>query len=768
MLARQVVTKKREFEDGYVADFQPTYKEEDYTLWDKLFDGRRDITIPDVLVAYEAIPQLLARLRGTDDLKIIGCKRIPQHTAQTFKLCTIALTWLPVMKQKRVSGYFRRPALVDEYQNEKLEARVAALEKFVCGIEKKLLRRKRPAITPNKGMFLNCRSLKKMKKKTVEAPAEDSMSDEDNKETGADLVDNSASDGGDHESERKEMEGWPKSDVDAHGNQDEHEGVDEREEEGLGEHEVDDIPAENADSEECEDSSGEEPPPVLAALKEGDGVSLQWVEKGATGCCGTVLYRATTSNTFYVSEDDGSVEGGVSGNNDDENIVEEGDETETKVSGVAIREESGGALGGDNAEGSTGSEKVKQKGGRGGNDDEGVEVSKESIEGVDEAEAVATNTVAEDESNGGTKTEATVAVAKDAEDEKSEKGQRPDKVIFSCLGLFDVCAIDMGGDYQAYGESRRSVEVDGAGDMDDDDEGDGFGCSSPTLRNEKVTYLSDSLPCPRSEKHRPAESEADLAALLLAKEPFSIGQIVPEAEDNDFVFFQKVFLSNPEVLHLGAQKYDLDNQFFMDLATPQKWVTTKHMEVLVDYVSERHTTLLKENRSMFVEPWFIEHLAGKAKKFNSAIYKGRVFSDPKLVGYLTKEGKKLGVDVDTVYSPMFWGTNHWIGLRISITQWSVLIYDPDRSLRSMDDVMKIMTPIAKMLPYLVRKVCRAEYLSGNVLQPFDVQLMADRYQNSRSGDYGPVEVKFMELAATGVKEPDVDDLTDRLVDNFRK
>lgn len=94
------------------------------------------------------------------------------------------------------------------------------------------------------------------------------------------------------------------SDVDAHGNQDEHEGVDEREEEGLGEHEVDDIPAENADSEECEDSSGEEPPPVLAALKEGDGVSLQWVEKGATGCCGTVLYRAITSNTFYVSEDD--------------------------------------------------------------------------------------------------------------------------------------------------------------------------------------------------------------------------------------------------------------------------------------------------------------------------------------------------------------------------------------------------------------------------------------------------------------------------------
>ncbi|KAG2314558.1 hypothetical protein Bca52824_017680 [Brassica carinata] len=77
MLARQMVTKKRyelwpvfggnpmrfsmlefacvtalpcnEFGDSYVVDFQPAYKEEDYAYWDRLFDGRRDITIPDVV-----------------------------------------------------------------------------------------------------------------------------------------------------------------------------------------------------------------------------------------------------------------------------------------------------------------------------------------------------------------------------------------------------------------------------------------------------------------------------------------------------------------------------------------------------------------------------------------------------------------------------------------------------------------------------------------------------------------------------------------------
>lgn len=212
LLARQLVTKKRyeawpifggnplrfsmvefgrvtglpcgEFEEGYVVDLKQKYKEEDYAYWDKLFDGRRDITIPDVvqmvtedltisrsrrlklcliiivdgvliastqparptlkhvkrvenlknflafqwgresfywtvsdmippkrilgvcndppaefctklrqktkkmtglplalqLVAYECIPQLLARLGGTDDQKIIDCESLPQHT----------------------------------------------------------------------------------------------------------------------------------------------------------------------------------------------------------------------------------------------------------------------------------------------------------------------------------------------------------------------------------------------------------------------------------------------------------------------------------------------------------------------------------------------------------------------------------------------------------------------------------------------------------------------------------------------------------------
>lgn len=64
--------------------------------------------------------------------------------------------------------------------------------------------------------------------------------------------------------------------------------------------------------------------------------------------------------------------------------------------------------------------------------------------------------------------------------------------------------------------------------------------------SEVVTCLSDTSPCPKSEKHQPAEDEAHLASLLLAKEPFSLVQICPAVEDADFGYFEQVLLANPK------------------------------------------------------------------------------------------------------------------------------------------------------------------------------------------------------------------------------
>ncbi|CAN6824108.1 unnamed protein product [Brassica oleracea] len=119
-------------------------------------------------------------------------------------------------------------------------------------------------------------------------------------------------------------------------------------------------------------------------------------------------------------------------------------------------------------------------------------------------------------------------------------------------------------------------------------------------REETMVEFSDSSPCPRSEKHKPVEKEADLAALLLAKERFTMDKLVPEVEDPDYAFFESVLVVNPKVLHLNAVGYNLENQFFLDLAAPRKWVSTEHMEALIHYVGVRHDERLKQRRCIFL------------------------------------------------------------------------------------------------------------------------------------------------------------------------
>ncbi|CAF1920433.1 unnamed protein product [Brassica napus] len=487
-------------------------------------------------------------------------------------------------------------------------------------MKKRLGRRKRIGVTPRNEMFCNV--------------GEDVSVDEDDVGIGNENL----------PAESEDEEAEDEEDVEDSVGEDEEEDDQEK---GSGAKDV-----------EMEGMSSDEPSEVLAPLKEGNGVPLQWVDAGATAKSGCVLYRATTNKTFFVSEDEGCIDGGASGKmvvgeaKDVANVAEDGDEAESLK--CDLMQESDGVI-------------VKEHVGLSGDG------------GMDDCTT---------------------------------------KVACVCaLNNFDFDTQELSGLDKLVGEIVRGT----SGEVD-------VGLEANAVIKEK----DESYPEGGKKVSTPVSGAG-------------------EKED--------------EIKGLG--KYDLDNQFFLDLATPCKWMSTKHMEVLVDYVSERHGALLKENRDMFVDPWFVDHLLGKDRSFKAATYKGRVFSDPKLAGYLTKEGKKLGVDVDTVYGPMIWGTNHWVGLAINIRTWRVQVFDSDRSQRSMEEVMVIMSPIAQMLPYLVRKVCPPEFLLGHGLEPFVVERMEVVYQNRHSGDCGPVAVKFMELSSTSVEQPGLGDITDNAVDIFR-
>nr|VDD10139.1 unnamed protein product [Brassica oleracea] len=953
LLARQLVTKKRyeawpvfggnplrfpmvefgrvtglpcgEFEEGYVVEMKPKYKEEDYAYWDKLFDSRRDIMIPDVvqmvtedltisrsrrlklcliiivdgvliasthparptlkhvkrvenlknflafqwgresfywtatdmippkrvmgvcddppgefctklrqktkkmtglplalqLVAYECIPQLLARLGGNDDLKIIDCESLPQHTGLNLVDVLEAehhseLTVQPMMEigpnkpdgwgelddeihDRRMKNMVRLiedghnftksmwrggDAAEDLYDHEKHKAankrkRQAGSSRTNVGEacveaetgehilpEADFGRRKRTGVTPRKEIFCSGGRVKEKKKNSAGAAEVEEQRDKTKspivKDVGEDVSVDVDDVGIGNEKLPAESE-----DVEAEEEEDSEDSVGEDVESEDDEEEEDEDDEQDKGSRatdvEMEGMSSEEPPEVHAPLKEGDGVPLQWVDAGATAKSGCVLYKATTSKTFF-----GCGDGGASGKiavgeaKDGANVAQDGDEAESKESDGVIAKEHVGSSG----DGGIGDCTTKVSQGK----DDNPSTRAEDVGVADLEERT-------EELFGLHKLVGAILMGASGELGVGLLANAVMKVrCTNCCELYIYCVqsgawrkmnllkeghllLVVGRRVMKPKDLGRCV-VDGVVDVAD------AGAVKPRDGGEMITCSSDSSPCPRSEKHKPPEAEANLASLLLAKEPFSIEQIVHAVEDIDFGYFEKVLLGNPEVYVIPNPS--LVKLIYVGCIGDFLCFLQQHMEVLVDYVSERHGAQLKENRAMFVDPWFVYHLLGKARSFKAATYKGRVFSDPKLAGYLTQEGKKLGVDVDKVYGPMIWRKNHWVGLAINIPTWSVQVFDSDHSLRSLEEVMVIMSPIARMLPYLVRKVCPAEFLLGHGLEPFAVERLEFVYQNRRSGDCGPVAVKFLELSATAVEQPWVGNLTDNAVDILRK
>ncbi|WZZ15960.1 hypothetical protein YC2023_109049 [Brassica napus] len=463
---------------------------------------------------------------------------------------------------------------------------------------------------------------------------------------------------------------------------------------GRSDHDGDEDRMEDLDSlagaQEGEDPVGEK------SLKEGDGVPLLYTKKGEKTEKPHVVLYGSGSNTFYVTEDEvGSKTGGlVVGNAYPLSYVEQesdvvankgisgsdgpcGTEVDfgelNRLVGVITREvtempEEEVGKGSESPE-ATNAIDVKRMEGEGNSTGDGDRMGLPSVKnghvlsGDEEADGDGENDVLDNPMDTG------VAVL-DSRDGSLGSGLEADKKV----------------------QNKTAEEQGTASDSDGNGEN-------------QLMELSDSSPCQRSEKHKPVEREAELAALLLAKESFTMEKFVPTVEDVDQGFFETVLSENPKVLHLNAGKFDLDNEFFLDLAVPQKW----HIEVLVEYVAKRHEEKLKERRCLFLPPWFVGHLQGKARSFNAA-----------------------------------------------------------RGLKDMSVVWGIMGTVSKMLPYMVANVCPPPGDGSYTLDPFTVERMGGAYENRRSGDCGPVAVKFMEMHALGNPNPRMDGLTDELVDIMRK
>ncbi|KAF3579591.1 hypothetical protein DY000_02029113 [Brassica cretica] len=123
-----------------------------------------------------------------------------------------------------------------------------------------------------------------------------------------------------------------------------------------------------------------------------------------------------------------------------------------------------------------------------------------------------------------------------------------------------------------------------------------------------------------------------------------------------------------------------------------------------------------------------------------------------------------------VYTPMNWGTNHWVGLCINLWTSNVTILDSfitENPTEAHVDVQ--MTPILKSLPYILEQyVGYTVYQISEGVRFYSWNRVEGIYHNKRGGDCVPCAAKFMEMHCNGDGKEEMSLITDRFVDKIRK
>ncbi|KAL0877831.1 hypothetical protein Bca101_027537 [Brassica carinata] len=192
------------------------------------------------------------------------------------------------------------------------------------------------------------------------------------------------------------------------------------------------------------------------------------------------------------------------------------------------------------------------------------------------------------------------------------------------------------------------------------------------------------------------------------------------------------------------------------------------MEILVHMLSARHTEILQREKAAFAPPILTQVIHDSFIDFNKSRKKNTFNWDTRLVDIVLQPGKKWMEDIHTIYTPMLWNKSHWVGLAINLDMGYVEILEPLPALHGDRRVGQFMKPLLASLPYLVKKVAMCELTQFSGLKPFIWKRIPDLYINTRSGDCGPVTMKFIEMHAHGDPAPGMNNINDRIVDDMRK
>ncbi|KAL0854639.1 hypothetical protein Bca101_059791 [Brassica carinata] len=288
------------------------------------------------------------------------------------------------------------------------------------------------------------------------------------------------------------------------------------------------------------------------------------------------------------------------------------------------------------------------------------------------------------------------------------------------------------------------------------------------MEDNNIVELSDNSPARERARHMPTLEEGHLVRELRNCKSVPAPDVISPLPQIQWDLFKKIITKYKAAFHITPSKFDFSNDFLLKLAKPTQWTTTYHMEILMHMLAERHSSLLEEKKLAFVSPHLTAGLQAVSKDFNKSRKREAFKWDKQVTDLVLQPGKKWMEDVFTVYTPMIWDDQHWVGLAINLDLGCVEILDPLPDLYRDKDVDRFMAPVLKTLPFLVKKVANYQLTQFRGLEPFSWHRVSGLYINERGGDCVPVSVKFLELHAHGDPENHMSRFTDKTIDDIRR
>ncbi|KAL0769988.1 hypothetical protein Bca101_035138 [Brassica carinata] len=205
-----------------------------------------------------------------------------------------------------------------------------------------------------------------------------------------------------------------------------------------------------------------------------------------------------------------------------------------------------------------------------------------------------------------------------------------------------------------------------------------------------------------------------------------------------------VYTPDPRVKKLFKSEETIE---YKPIAKMNRTQFKKFAEILRENPEQRRGIYLQKERMVILDQYFIKTIQSNWSAFSADNDKLQFEWGKNVAQYVTGKSKAqkmklgLGRDVDTVYTPMNWDGDHWVGLCIKLTEGHVTIFDS----------YVPHTEIEVKEGFRIYSWSRAEGI----------------YHNKRGGDCGPCAAKFIEMHAAGLTE-EMSRITDKDVDRFRE